>query len=97
MIDLGWKLNHPLVDNVWIMGGEPLDQDIRKLETMVKHFTLYPVKIWLWTRYNNIPKSLMKIIHFAKIGKYMKDKEGYTDERFGIELASGNQRILQIQ
>ncbi|MCP4341328.1 MAG: 4Fe-4S cluster-binding domain-containing protein [Desulfobulbaceae bacterium] len=91
------KAQSEMVEHLWIMGGEPLDQDIDELCEFLGMLKWYVGKpIWLWTRYDNIPKSLMDIVTFVKTGKYVEDKPSYVDERFGISLGSSNQRIIQI-
>jgi len=95
---LNIKLNDLMVENIWILGGEPLDQDLSVLR-----FMLYEWKKWsngrpimLWTRYTEIPKQISEYLDFAKIGEYREELPSYVDPVFGITLASSNQKIIKL-
>jgi len=93
------KGNLPITKRVWIMGGEPLDQDLERLWrfiAMIKHFSPPDFEIWLWTRYTHIPEKISKYITHAKVGSYQKNLDPYTDTEYGVTLASLNQRIIKI-
>jgi hypothetical protein len=50
----------------------------------------------LWTRFYEIPDNIKKYIKYAKVGEYQKDSDSYEEPLFGIELASGNQKIIKV-
>lgn len=92
------RLMTPLTDKIWIMGGEPLDQDLKELEALLDFCAHARKPIWLWTSYEleDIPNSILARVQYVKTGRYMADVPGYTDPETGINLASGNQRITRV-
>ena len=44
--------NHNLIKRVWIVGGEPLDQDHQELYTLLQDMKNTSVEVWLFTRYD---------------------------------------------
>jgi anaerobic ribonucleoside-triphosphate reductase activating protein len=88
-----------LIDNIWILGGEPLDQDILKLNDLLNYLTQTNKKIWLWTRYelNEIPELVKRYCNYIKCGKYIKKLKTDNNIQFGVKLASSNQRIYKIE
>ena len=85
-----------LIDIDWILGGEPLDQDLRKLEKMLVTIELFDIPVMLWTHYHDIPQNIRELVSYAKIGPYIKDKESYIEPIFGIKLANKEQRVIKI-
>jgi organic radical activating enzyme len=90
------KLSTGMVSAVWVMGGEPLLQDLNELEFFLKWVSQYKKQIMLWTRFYEIPDNIKKYIKYAKVGEYQKDSDSYEEPLFGIELASGNQKIIKV-
>lgn len=92
------RLETPLTDKIWIMGGEPLDQDLKELEALLDFCAGAEKPIWLWTSYEleDIPDSILVRVNVIKTGPYRQEIPGYTDEKTGIRLASGNQRITMV-
>ena len=88
-----------LVNSIWILGGEPLDQPIDELEGMLKELSKIGKDIWLWTRYelDEVPDNIKKYCDYIKCGRYEEDKqkEGYTSH--GVILASTNQKIYKLK
>lgn len=95
-----------LIDKVWILGGDPIDQDPKDLFTLVRGVvegTGLPV--WLFTRHKLFVddgylkeeyEPFYNAIHTAKYiktGAYLPEQ---ADENYwvnGIQLATANQRI----
>ena len=94
------KITNPMVKRVWIMGGEPLDQNPKQLllfMATLEHFSGdRELEYWIWTRYTELPEKLWWKFTHAKIGPYMKNLPSYIDEGYGITLASSNQRIIKL-
>ena len=91
------KIKLPIVKKVMIAGGEPLDQDLNRLEELLSDILYNSHKdIWLWTRFYEIPLNIQKYLSYVKVGEYQKDSEPYIEPLFGIKLASGNQKIIKI-
>lgn len=85
-----------MVDEIWVMGGEPLDQDPDELEAFLTYLTLTKKDIMLWTRYSEVPERFKKYLNKVKTGPYLEDRPSYVDELTGIELASDNQMIITL-
>ena len=45
------SFNH-LIENIWILGGEPLDNDINKLIDLTRRLLCLSKPIWLFTRFS---------------------------------------------
>jgi anaerobic ribonucleoside-triphosphate reductase activating protein len=86
-----------LIDNIFIVGGEPLEQPIDELIYLLKKLKITNKKIWLFTHYDNlslIPKELFNYIDYIKCGEFIKDSTSIV--YYGIELASTNQIIYKV-
>lgn len=94
------KIQNSMVQKIWILGGEPLDQDIDELRNFLGILgwrrAEMDTEFWLWTRYEVIPPKISKYLTHAKIGEYREELPSYVDEDYGIELASENQRIIKL-
>ena len=93
------KLNKDMVQYLWIMGGEPLQQDPQALWVFLDTISHYSnTFIMLWTREyeEGIPRDIKKYLKYAKVGEYREDSESYIEPLFGVELASTNQRIIRL-
>ncbi len=88
-----------LIDSIWVLGGEPLDQPIEELEKLLLDLSKLNLNIWVWTRYelDEIPDNIKKYCTYVKCGRYDENlsKKGYTSK--GIELASTNQKIHKLK
>jgi anaerobic ribonucleoside-triphosphate reductase activating protein len=85
-----------LIDNIMIMGGEPLDQDIADLIKILKDISQLNKTIWLFTRYNlsDVPDKIKNMCDYIKCGRYLPDQK-CCKLVYGIELSSYNQTIYQ--
>lgn len=87
-----------LIDNIWILGGEPLDQNLDKVEDLLVNLKTLNKKIWLFTRYDidSIKNNIKKSCDYIKCGKF--DIENLVDDniQYGVQLASNNQKIYKI-
>ena len=93
--------NSELINNIWILGGEPLDQDLLSLAVFLCDMKqLFPdKKIWLFTRRDilEVPTEIKESCDYIKTGKYdMAQKvEGY--EMYGVTLATSNQQVHKLR
>lgn len=64
------KLN---TDTVVLLGGEPLDQELRDLYQLCADIRLHGIRIWLYTGYNydEIPIVIKECIDVIKCGRYI--------------------------
>lgn len=87
-----------LVDNIWVLGGEPLDQDLDDLKILLESIQRINKPIWLFTRYDlsNIPKDIKLLCDYIKTGAYLPELLSDDNTQFGITLATSNQKIHKI-
>jgi anaerobic ribonucleoside-triphosphate reductase activating protein len=88
-----------LVDNIFIMGGEPLDQEISSLKLFLEKISLYNKPIWLFTHFSleEIPEDIKQLCSYIKTGKYDMNNLVDNNIQYGVKLASGNQTIHKIR
>ena len=87
------KIKSGMVDEVWLLGGDPIDQDKTDLINLLDNINYLP--LFLWTRYdiNEIDKDIKKYFKYIKTGRYDKNLPEYYNKEFDITLASNNQKI----
>ncbi len=86
-----------LIENIMLFGGEPLDQTISELVSFINWLRFFDKKVWLFTgkeSIDNVPKSILKLVDYVKIGRYEKNKKP-GKSMYGIELATNNQYIYR--
>lgn len=95
------KITEPMVQNIWILGGEPLLQNKIALSMFLKQIYYWAngKPLWLWTRFEDkdIPLNLRVWLTYAKTGEYLEGGESYRESMFDIELASTNQKIIEVK
>lgn len=86
-----------MYDDIWILGGEPLDQNLDELSVFLNELILLDKIIWLWTSFDfeKVYPFVKDRVHFLKCGKYDKNLSPYMTE-YGFELASSNQKIYKM-
>lgn len=89
-----------LVENVWILGGEPLQQEVHSLLTLLKsiRYSHPEKKIWLFTSYelSEVPPELLIHCDYIKTGRFLCDLPNEDGElQHGIHLASSNQHVYK--
>ena len=76
-----------------ILGGEPLEQDIRDLSTLIEFLeSTFTKELILFTSYDlkDVPKDLKRKFSYIKTGKY---EEGYEHiDQYGFKILS-NQKL----
>lgn len=87
-----------LIKWIWILGGEPLLQDKKKLIKLLKQLKKTNKPVVLFTRFElqNIPKEIIKICDYIKTGKYIKHLTTNNNIQYGIKLSTSNQQIHKI-
>jgi len=93
------RIKTGMVMSIWVLGGDPMDQNWVDLIDFLKKLKEYRKKIWLWTRYKkeDISDEILELIDYLKTGEYRHDLPGYTCPMTGIELASNNQKIHKLK
>lgn len=87
-----------LIDRIFILGGEPLDQPLNELIYLLNNLKKTGKELWLFTGYDNIndmPVEILNIINYIKCGVFKKNLGPI--ECFGVTLASSNQNIYKIK
>ena len=86
-----------LIKHIFVVGGEPLDQDHEQLVEFTSMLCSYARRLdmetWLFTRYElEEVKPYFKMQYdFIKTGPYIKGSEKHT--QYGLELSSENQKV----
>lgn len=87
-----------MLDNIMVMGGEPMDQNLNQLHELLVNLKETGKIIWLFTRYDfyEIPKFIKGQCDYIKTGRYDETclSDSYWQE--GIQLASTNQQIHKL-
>jgi anaerobic ribonucleoside-triphosphate reductase activating protein len=88
----------PLIEHVWILGGEPLDNDHQELLELIAGLNaISSLPKWLFTRYelSEVPEAIRDQFDYIKCGRYEPSLkvEGYS--QYGVTLATSNQRIYK--
>jgi len=88
-----------LIDNIWILGGEPLDNNILELLDLLNIIYKTNKIIWLWTRYEieEIPEDIIEYCNYIKTGEYVPELSVDDNIQYGIKLFTSNQRIYKIE
>lgn len=87
-----------MVDHIMVFGGEPMDQPLGALVSMLKDLNTLTKYVWLFTRYDisEIPEQVVKQCDYIKTGAYIKDLSTENNIQHGIPLATSNQKIHKI-
>ena len=97
-IEVKLKTHESLIENIWLLGGEPLDQPHDKLENLLIWLHRFGKPLWLFTRYrlDEVPKGIRFWCSYIKTGCF--DRNLLTDNNFqyGVKLASNNQEIHSL-
>ena len=86
-----------LADYAWILGGEPLDQNLDNLGDLIRRMSHAGLKIVLWTHYYSIPEEIASLIDYVKVGPYIEGKESWIEPVFGVKLANQEQKIMSVE
>jgi len=92
-----------VVKQIWVMGGEPLDQPMPSLLAFLMNSLIQSVEnIVLWTGYEeaDVPEEIFEFVDAIKVGGYEKDTLGSLELVPGgtdvpVELASCNQGFIE--
>jgi anaerobic ribonucleoside-triphosphate reductase activating protein len=92
------KCNEDIVKNIWILGGEPLDQDTPEVLRLLKVLRKTNKTIWLFTSYDivDVPFPVLSLVDYIKVGKYIESKRSDNHYSEGIKLATTNQDVINV-
>lgn len=102
--DIKIRYDKDELDNIVIIGGEPLDQPMHELldfiDTLINEFP--KCGIWLYTHFDESEvrtrfSSVLDSVDFVKCGKYDESQksDSYRDQLTGIALATSNQKFIK--
>lgn len=88
-----------LAENIWILGGEPLDQDLNELRAMLEQLKCINKPLWLFTRFelNKIPADIKEFFDYIKTGRYECSLHDGATCEYGVQLASSNQHVHKLR
>ena len=87
-----------LIDNIFVLGGEPVEKPTEELEWLLKELKETNKEIWLFTRFEleEVPQQIKKYCSYIKTGRYDKTQLTENNIQMDIKLASKNQKIHKI-
>lgn len=83
-----------LAEYAWLLGGEPLDQDVQELCRLLDEMKGCGLKNVLWTHYYRVPEEILQRVEFVKVGPYREDGTPWTEPLFGVKLANREQAVF---
>jgi anaerobic ribonucleoside-triphosphate reductase activating protein len=88
-----------LIDWVWVLGGEPLMQDIEELIDLLKELKSLNKPIMLFTGfdYDYVPKEIIALCDYIKCGAYVEELRTDDNIQYGVPLASSSQKIYKLR
>lgn len=89
--------SNPIVKEIWILGGEPQDQDREEFISFLEEINQIEVSKILFTGHDYVDGSLVKFFNFVKLGAFVSHSEAYTEPVLGLHLASKNQYVITQQ
>lgn len=86
-----------LIDKFFILGGEPLDQDLDELYLCMDALKEFGKELWLFTRFelDEIPEEAKQVFDYIKCGRYLPELSTDNNIHYGVKLATANQRIYK--
>lgn len=84
-----------LIKRFFILGGEPLDQDLNELLSFILFLKSLNKEVWLFTHYSFdvVPMRLREVCDYIKTGPFIEGRKKVI--KYNIELASDNQTIFK--
>jgi len=85
-----------LIENIWLLGGEPLDNYHSDILYFIRKMP-NGKRIWLFTSYSfeEVPQDFKDVCDYIKCGKYNKDLRTKENVWHGVNLATTNQKIFK--
>ena len=84
-----------LIDNIWILGGEPLLQDKQSFIDFISKIKKTQKTMWLFTRFEeeDVSYQITKMFDYIKFGKYQQELATDSNLQYGVKLSTSNQYI----
>jgi len=86
-----------IIDNIFILGGEPLDQNKKEFVKMIEILLLSKKKMWLFTRFeiDEIDTDILLYFNYIKCGRYYDNLLCDDNFQYGIKLSTSNQKMYK--
>lgn len=83
-----------MIKRFWVLGGEPLQQDLLEVIKMLQFLKRYDKEIWLFTSKEmfQVCPEIRSLCDYIKTGFY-NPSAGPGDEQYGVKMATANQRV----
>ncbi len=100
--DKSFHIFNNMIDEIWILGGEPLDQNKNELLNFIKKLKKYNKDIYLFTGYEldfvkKEWKEIFDYIDYIKVGYYDENLKNKEIKSCNMTLYSSNQNIYDIK
>lgn len=85
-----------MIDKIFIVGGEPLQQPVDEVVKMIEFFKSFNKEVWLFTSFGitKVPGKVANICDYIKTGKF-NPAAGDGKEHYGVKLSTANQKIYK--
>ena len=86
-----------VIKKIFIMGGEPLDQDREEFLEFIKGMKEFGKEVWLFTRFelDEIEPEVKELFDYIKCGRYLPELSTDDNIQYGVKLATSNQQIYK--
>lgn len=86
-----------IIKNIFILGGEPLDQDLDNLYDFIREISSCNKAIWLFTKYplSRVPSTIKELCSYIKSGRFEIEAVSEDNIQYGIKIASKNQKVFK--
>ena len=86
-----------VVKRIFIMGGEPLDQDREAFLLFLQGIKDLNKDIWLFTHYelDEVPENVKDLVDYIKTGRYKPELSIDDNICYGVKLATSNQKVYK--
>lgn len=86
-----------IIKNIWVLGGEPFDQNESELIDFFSFISNTNKRIWVFTKYYKIKPIFKPFINYLKVGEYNEELKVKNYYCYGVKLATSNQTILKLK
>lgn len=85
-----------IIDRIFIVGGEPLQQPLSEVVKMIKFFKDLGKEVWLFTSFeiDQVSDDIKELCDYVKTGKF-DPNTGDGSDYYGVKLATSNQKIYK--
>lgn len=95
------QIYHKIIDRIFVLGGEPLDQDKNEFKEFINWLDeirtdgILTVPVYLFTRYEliEIDPDIRNRFEYIKTGAYKPELSTTDNVVYGVRLATSNQTI----